>query len=168
MEDENKRKIKRKKINPLTDEDFYSYRFGSENISPNIHNLPVQKRKDPKKEFREIPIDCEKASKQVKLNILGIDVFFPYEPYPNQKIYMEKVIQACKNKTMAGLESPTGTGKTLCLLCASLAYLRYERARLIEERKNNFDVIDNTEKIRQPIIYYTSRTHAQLSNVIQE
>ena len=89
MEDENKRKIKRKKINPLTDEDFYSYRFGSENISPNIHNLPVQKRKDPKKEFRPIDIDLEKASKQTKLILCGIEVFFPYEPYPNQKIYME-------------------------------------------------------------------------------
>ena len=165
---EKKKKSKKKYINYITDEDIESYRLDSENQSPNIRALPVKKKIDPKKEFREIPIDCEKASKQVKLNILGIDVFFPYEPYPNQKIYMEKVIQACKNKTMAGLESPTGTGKTLCLLCASLAYLRYERARLIEERKNNFDVIDNTEKIRQPIIYYTSRTHAQLSNVIQE
>ena len=81
---------------------------------------------------------------------------------------MEKVIEACKNKSIAGLESPTGTGKTLCLLCASLAYLKYERERLINEKNNNFDVIDNVEKIRQPVIYYTSRTHAQLSNVIQE
>ena len=169
MEDENKRKIKRKKINPLTDEDFYSYRFGSENISPNIHNLPVQKRKDPKKEFRPIDIDLEKASKQTKLILCGIEVFFPYEPYPNQKIYMEKVIEACKKNTIAGLESPTGTGKTLCLLCSSLAYLRHERQRLIEERNNNnLDDDDKTEKIKQPVIYYTSRTHAQLANVIQE
>ena len=165
---ENRKKTKKKFVNPITEEDIESYKFGSENVSPNIRALPVKKKIDPKKEIREIAIDIEKASKQTKLNILGIDVFFPYEPYPNQKLYMEKVIQACKDKTIAGLESPTGTGKTLCLLCASLAYLKYERERLINERNNNFDVIDNTEKIRQPIIYYTSRTHAQLSNVIQE
>ena len=165
---ENRKKTKKKIVNPITEEDIESYKFGSENLSPNIRALPVKKKIDPKKEIREIAIDIEKASKQTKLNILGIDVFFPYEPYPNQKLYMEKVIQACKDKTIAGLESPTGTGKTLCLLCASLAYLKYERERLINERNNNFDVIDNTEKIRQPIIYYTSRTHAQLSNVIQE
>ena len=165
---EKKKETKKKYVGKITEEDLETYRFGSENQSPNIRALPIKKKLDPKKDFREIPIDAEKASKQVKLNISGIDVYFPYEPYPNQKIYMEKVIQACKNKTIAGLESPTGTGKTLCLLCASLAYLRHERKRIIEERKNNFDVIDNTEKIRQPLIYYTSRTHAQLSNVIQE
>ena len=164
---ENKKKIKKKYIN-LTDEDLQSYAFGNENQSLNIRALPVKRKIDQKKEIREIPIDFEKAQKQTKLNILGIEVYFPYEPYPNQKLYMEKVIEACKNKTIAGLESPTGTGKTLCLLCASLAYLKYERERLINERRNNFDVLDNTEKIRQPIIYYTSRTHAQLSNVIQE
>ena len=165
---ENKKNKKNKFSSRITDEDLESYKFGNNNISKNIKALPVKKKYDSKKDLRPIPIDSEKALKQKKLNILGIDVYFPYEPYQNQKIYMEKVIQACKNKTIAGLESPTGTGKTLCLLCASLAYLRYERKRLIDERNNNFDIIDNTEKIRQPVIYYTSRTHAQLSNVIQE
>ena len=168
MENEDKRKIKRKNINQITDEDIYSYSFNSENLSPNIRALPVRKRTDLKKDFRPINIDLEKASKHTKLILSGIEVFFPYEPYPNQKIYMEKVIEACKKNTIAGLESPTGTGKTLCLLCASLAYLRYERQRLIDERNNNFDVIDKTDKIKQPVIYYTSRTHAQLANVIQE
>ena len=168
MENEDKRKIKRKNINQITDEDIYSYAFNSENLSPNIRALPVRKRTDLKKDFRPINIDLEKASKHTKLFLSGIEVFFPYEPYPNQKIYMEKVIEACKKNTIAGLESPTGTGKTLCLLCASLAYLRYERQRLIDERNNNFDVIDKTDKIKQPVIYYTSRTHAQLANVIQE
>ena len=165
---ENKKKTTKKNINYITDDDILSYAFGEENQSPNIKALPIKKKIDPKKELREIPIDFEKAQKQTKLNILGIEVYFPYEPYPNQKLYMEKVIEACKNKTIAGLESPTGTGKTLCLLCASLAYLKYERERIINERNNNFDVVDKTEKIKQPVIYYTSRTHAQLSNVIQE
>ena len=168
MENENKKKIKRKFIQPITDEDLYSYNYGSENLSPNIKALPGKKRYDAKKDLRPIEINMEKACQQKKLILSGIEVFFPYEPYPNQKIYMEKVIEACKKNTIAGLESPTGTGKTLCLLCASLAYLRHERQRLIEERENNFDVIDKTEKIKQPVIYYTSRTHAQLTNVIQE
>ena len=168
MEDDDKKKYKKKLGKRITFDDISSYSCESENISPNIRALPVKKRNDQKKELRPIEIDLEKSKSQNKLILSGIEVYFPYDPYPNQKIYMEKVIEACQKNTIAGLESPTGTGKTLCLLCASLAYLRHERQRLINERDQNFDVIDRTEKIRQPVIYYTSRTHAQLANVIQE
>ena len=122
-----------------------------------------KKEKDP---LREIEIDYEMALNQVKLNILGIEVFFPYNPYENQILYMKKLIETFQNKGIAGLESPTGTGKTLCLLCASLAYLRHLRAELIKENRQN-NKYDSTLN-KQPVIYYTSRTHAQIANVIKE
>ena len=119
--------------------------------------------------IREIQIDQKMAFRQKKLNILGIEVYFPYEPYENQVLYMKKVIETLQHKGTAGLESPTGTGKTLCLLCASLAYLKHLREELINEKhKNNQNDSDNSGKNRQPVIYYTSRTHAQITNVIKE
>ena len=114
--------------------------------------------------IRPIQIDLKMASKQKKLNILGIEVFFPYEPYENQILYMKKVIQTLQTKGMAGLESPTGTGKTLCLLCATLAYLKHIREELLIKKNENNEM----NKERQPVIYYTSRTHAQINNVIKE
>ncbi|PFH31896.1 hypothetical protein BESB_023880 [Besnoitia besnoiti] len=54
----------------------------------------------------------------------AVEIEFPFKPYPCQETFMEKVIQACVSKEHALLESPTGTGKTLCLLCASLAFVR--------------------------------------------
>lgn len=51
-----------------------------------------------------------------------VEVEFPYEAYPCQLDYMSSVIQALQEKKNALLESPTGTGKTLCLLCATLAW----------------------------------------------
>jgi len=55
-------------------------------------------------------------------------VKFPYEPYPAQSLYMEKVIACLEEKKFGLLESPTGTGKTLALLCSSLAWLEKHKA----------------------------------------
>lgn len=55
-------------------------------------------------------------------HIRGVSVEFPYDAYECQLAYMSKVIEALQTGANAILESPTGTGKTLCLLCASLAW----------------------------------------------
>ncbi|GFR40211.1 hypothetical protein Agub_g777, partial [Astrephomene gubernaculifera] len=64
-----------------------------------------------------------KAERKVTvLQIAGIPVEFPFEPYPCQRDFMESVITALQQGKNALLESPTGTGKTLCLLCSTLAW----------------------------------------------
>ncbi|MFH4979063.1 hypothetical protein AB6A40_005772 [Gnathostoma spinigerum] len=64
------------------------------------------------------------------LSILGITVDFPYEPYECQTLFMSKVIEAVGEMKNAVLESPTGTGKTLCLLCGALAYIKDVKSKL--------------------------------------
>eukprot|EP00049_Salpingoeca_infusionum_P015241 m.292736 g.292736 ORF g.292736 m.292736 type:complete len:1045 (-) comp15844_c0_seq8:2262-5396(-) len=56
------------------------------------------------------------------LTVQGVDIHFPFSPYACQRDYMDRLIQALKEQSNAMLESPTGTGKTLCLLCATLAW----------------------------------------------
>ncbi|XP_010538012.1 PREDICTED: regulator of telomere elongation helicase 1 [Tarenaya hassleriana] len=107
--------------------------------------------------------------------IRGIDVDFPFEAYDCQILYMEKVIQSLQNKCHALLESPTGTGKTLCLLCATLAWRKSLGSfSTVKNRKKN-DWSDADEQMSQsggggglPAIVYTSRTHSQLRQVIKE
>ena len=93
------------------------------------------------------------------ININGIEINFPYEVYPNQMKYMEKVIELLNNNidrknytNIAALESPTGTGTTLCLLCSTLAWMN-------EMRK---------QKKFGGKILYTTRTHSQISQIIHE
>ena len=124
--------------------------------------------------------------------ICGIPVDFPFEPYPCQLIYMEQVIHSLQSKEHALLESPTGTGKTLCLLCATLAWQEHERQKreasgqvqihtgssgkwnTKESNKpkpgqdNDPDEDQNQESSTTPVLIYASRTHGQLSQVVQE
>ncbi|GFP88878.1 regulator of telomere elongation helicase 1 [Phtheirospermum japonicum] len=108
--------------------------------------------------------------------IRGIDVDFPYEAYDCQLVYMEKVIQSLQNKCNALLESPTGTGKTLCLLCATLAWRKSlgEFSRGRSERSNirgsqcSDDDMPKSQSSSLPAIIYTSRTHSQIRQVVQE
>jgi regulator of telomere elongation helicase 1 len=118
------------------------------------------------------------------VEIHGIRVHFPFRPYDCQQTYMTKVMEALLRSENALLESPTGTGKTLCLLCACLAWQR-EQSRLLSQQKQlpsargtqtdaastcsaNDAVGANLKHSRVPTIIYASRTHSQLSQVVQE
>lgn len=60
-------------------------------------------------------------------NISGTSVSFPFEPYQLQRDYMAKVIECLNNSTHGVLESPTGTGKTLSLLCSTLGWITQKK-----------------------------------------
>nr|XP_007150664.1 hypothetical protein PHAVU_005G171300g [Phaseolus vulgaris]ESW22658.1 hypothetical protein PHAVU_005G171300g [Phaseolus vulgaris] len=108
--------------------------------------------------------------------IRGIDVDFPYEAYDSQIVYMDKVIQSLQEKRNALLESPTGTGKTLCLLCATLAWRKSLGSFTTgvsmhtgDKSEGKSDVsLSQSESSTFSTIVYASRTHSQIRQVIQE
>lgn len=92
------------------------------------------KRKTPMKDspkksvFSENELLDMKRNKTFKTyNMRGVPIEFPYEAYPCQVAMMNKIMPALANSENALIESPTGTGKTLSLLCSSLAWQKMAR-----------------------------------------
>ncbi|XP_020272956.1 Fanconi anemia group J protein homolog isoform X2 [Asparagus officinalis] len=140
--------------------------------------------------------------------ISGVPVEFPYKPYGTQLAFMGRVISTLDRAKRQGhchalLESPTGTGKSLSLLCSALAWQRHHPRRFpqcnpkpnpnsqpstapdplvhgggfipepetssmnLEQGKAVMSARDQ-KKMVMPKIYYASRTHSQISQVIRE
>ncbi|XP_043351959.1 regulator of telomere elongation helicase 1 isoform X5 [Dermochelys coriacea] len=130
---------------------------------------------------------CVRSS-MPKITLNGIAVDFPFQPYRCQEEYMTKVLECLQKKVNGILESPTGTGKTLCLLCATLAWREHFKdtisARKIAQRMNGVELFpdrpmsswgDAGKDAEIPAYYtdipkiiYASRTHSQLTQVISE
>lgn len=89
--------------------------------------------------------------KQHNIKLGGLDISFPYVPYGIQKAMLAKIAVALTNKEHALIESPTGTGKSLSLLCSTLAWRQQSKegktpvissrlkSRLHEERRKKLE-----------------------------
>ncbi|XP_057517001.1 uncharacterized protein LOC130798140 isoform X2 [Amaranthus tricolor] len=141
-------------------------------------------------------------------HIGGIPVEFPYKPYGSQLAFMGRVISTLDRAQKDGhchalLESPTGTGKSLSLLCSALAWQRHrgtnnpnlqQQMQCKPDSRADSDplnhgggfVVDSqlsetstmeaspsattskNKKEKVTTIFYASRTHSQISQVIRE
>ncbi|RMD40983.1 hypothetical protein DV735_g4150, partial [Chaetothyriales sp. CBS 134920] len=57
----------------------------------------------------------------------------PYEPYDIQLDFMQNLYTCIENRNVGIFESPTGTGKSLSLICAALTWLRDNTRRDIDQ-----------------------------------
>ena len=68
---------------------------------------------------------------------------FPGEPYPVQVEFMKSAYVGMTEGGISVLESPTGTGKSLSLLCSALSWLRDHRREILIERMMHCDHTKN-------------------------
>lgn len=126
------------------------------------------------------------ASPDTHLVLHEVPVRFPCAPYACQTEYMSRVLQALTQGQNALLESPTGTGKTMALLCSALAWQTHVNSTLAASTKVKLEVkleyaagpagassavsslAPAGAPVGSPVVVYASRTHAQLQQVVQE
>ncbi|XP_032691558.1 Fanconi anemia group J protein homolog [Odontomachus brunneus] len=129
-----------------------------------------------------------------EIMIAGVKVKFPIKPYPCQKAVMSKLISGCTKEENCLIESPTGSGKTLALLCGVLGWqeqyrenihknnAEYDNAMDIENccgadgdasfnlspNDKSYDKISSKATQRMPKIFYCTRTHNQIGQIVKE
>ena len=72
-----------------------------------------------------------------------IDFHFPFKPYDIQREFMTQLYHVLEEGKVGIFESPTGTGKSLSLLCGALRWLEDFNAQLVE--KVNKETSEETE-----------------------
>ncbi|WPH00584.1 Hypothetical protein R9X50_00341400 [Acrodontium crateriforme] len=61
------------------------------------------------------------------------DFYHPFQPYEIQQKFMEALYDCIENGQVGIFESPTGTGKSLSLICGSLTWLREHKRKAFDE-----------------------------------
>jgi Rad3-related DNA helicase len=90
------------------------------------------------------------------------------EPYPIQVGFMDDLLKCFDGRSIGFFESPTGTGKSLSVLCASIAYLREKnRSFSSHDFDSDSDLDDDTAPVPARLII-TTRTHSQIRELIGE
>uniref|UniRef100_A0A8D0HH76 DNA 5'-3' helicase n=1 Tax=Sphenodon punctatus TaxID=8508 RepID=A0A8D0HH76_SPHPU len=62
------------------------------------------------------------SSTMSEYTIGGVKIIFPYKAYPSQLAMMNAIVKGLNSRQHCLLESPTGSGKSLALLCSSLSW----------------------------------------------
>ncbi|XP_036926063.1 Fanconi anemia group J protein [Sturnira hondurensis] len=63
----------------------------------------------------------------------GVRINFPCKAYPSQLAMMNAIVRGLNSKQHCLLESPTGSGKSLALLCSALAWQRSLSGKQVDE-----------------------------------
>jgi fanconi anemia group J protein len=110
------------------------------------------------------------VKKKNVFNISGYKVKFPLgkKPFPSQFSVMGQTLRALHTSQNALLESPTGTGKTLALLCSSLSWQQHHMKNPPIAKKKVANQDDKKKNMKFKRIYFASRTHSQLTQVVNE
>uniref|UniRef100_A0A8C7UFV2 DNA 5'-3' helicase n=1 Tax=Oncorhynchus mykiss TaxID=8022 RepID=A0A8C7UFV2_ONCMY len=86
------------------------------------------------------------AAPPVEYTIGGVKIQFPCKAYPSQLAMMNSIVRGLNHGQHCLLESPTGSGKSLALLCSALAWQQAQYGKGAEwiEKRNLYCSVSHT------------------------
>ncbi|KAL4951328.1 helicase C-terminal domain-containing protein [Aspergillus filifer] len=96
-----------------------------------------------------------------------MDFNHPYSPYDIQLQFMQSLYACLEDGKVAIFESPTGTGKSLSLICGSLTWLRHHKRKQLLETVQNVTYDDDDDEPEWMVEFAkreASRTFTQKRN----
>ncbi|XP_075709107.1 Fanconi anemia group J protein [Rhinoderma darwinii] len=76
------------------------------------------------------------SSARSEYTIGGVKILFPCRAYPSQLAMMNSIMRGLNCRQHCLLESPTGSGKSLALLCSALAWQQSQYGKPVDEGAN--------------------------------
>lgn len=121
-----------------------------DSTSPQTPSTAVPEKPDPK----SVPKSNRGSMNTIYIG--GVPVEFPYQPYGTQMSFMNRVISTLDRSQREGrchalLESPTGTGKSLSLLCSALAWQQNQKLRNIRANLTHSSSRADPQAVTDPI-----------------
>ena len=156
-------KVKKKRKKRLNDDVETNFTANEKiNVDNDKSRLKVELERNtiiPQRQ-RSLPEDA--VGKNNVFNISGYKVKFPFgkRPFPSQFSVMGQTLRALHTQQNALLESPTGTGKTLALLCSSISWQQHHIRNPPIDDKNNKNYSNDTNNSKSVSIYkYETKYH---------
>lgn len=103
--------------------------------------------------------------------IEGVRVVFPFKPYEAQVESAAHILRCLKNAESGVIESPTGTGKSLSILCACLSWVEHEKRSGRKKRSEVDPEKEADSKEEENVIqkiYICTRTHKQIDQLVSQ
>ncbi|KAG8232334.1 hypothetical protein J437_LFUL012924, partial [Ladona fulva] len=88
---------------------------------------------------------------------------FPVEPYPIQNDFMKNLYGAIEGNKIGVFESPTGTGKSLSLICGSFRWLTDNEKRFRDELEKEISKLSESEPANE-LDWFASQSQNHLKN----
>lgn len=134
---------------------------------PMSENSGRSKKKDVKQQQKNVMEgDIPQLGLHSAFFVEGIKIGWPFPAImlPQRQMAIH-IIKGLKRKLHVVLESPTGTGKSVAILCSVLAWQRYHMQTKARAQQAGSDPSDDEEE-GLPKIIYCSRTHSQVAQMV--